>query len=117
MLVFFSIDIITCCGVFDFTIEVIRASFQVCRLSNPTSGIKSSVRGVHWLSRIDQEGFFFGVRFLGETEGIFCFGFRFRTTRRSSSGSIDRQGFIGLWLFLDRQRKSFFFGSGFCVAG
>ena len=34
-------------------------------MSIPTSGIKSSVRGVHWLSRIDREGFHLGVRIRG----------------------------------------------------
>ena len=42
-----------------------------CRLSNPTSGIKSSVRGVCWLSRIDQEGFFV-LRFLGRSRRVYC---------------------------------------------
>ena len=61
-----------------------------CRLSIPTSGIKSSVRGVRWLSRIDQEGFFC-VRFLeGSGAGCFCLGYQ--TDEQQNSKVIDSKG-------------------------
>ena len=55
------------------------ASNQVVGCRNTTSGIKSSVRGVRWLTRIDQEGLFV-VRFSGRSR-CFCLGYQSSTTK------------------------------------
>ena len=63
-----------------------------CRFLQVVS--RAQVRGVRWLSRIDQEGFF-GVRFLEGAEGCFLFGLPGLTTTRRSRVSTDK----GSWVF------------------
>ncbi|GJX01977.1 hypothetical protein Tco_0185890, partial [Tanacetum coccineum] len=71
------------------------SSNQGCRWLNPTSGIKNSVRGVLWLSRIDLEGsVLFG--FLEGAEGFFAWA-NGRTRAKFDIMKFDGTGDFGLW--------------------
>ena len=79
----FSVDIAVCVI---FTIEVIRASNQGCRLSNPTSGIRALVREGFWLLGRPIEGFF-GVHFSGRSRRFYPIWATRLSTTKVAAGS------------------------------
>nr|GEW78741.1 zinc finger, CCHC-type [Tanacetum cinerariifolium] len=75
--------------------QSIILSSKDCRLTNPTSGIKSSGLRVRWLSRIDQEGFVVVV-FLEGVEGFYAWATRM-TGAKFDIEKFDGTGDFRLW--------------------
>ncbi|GJV29337.1 hypothetical protein Tco_1385785 [Tanacetum coccineum] len=81
------------------------SSNQGCRRSNPTSGIKSQVRRVLWLSRIDQEGFLGDSFVLEGADSFSVWATKFSDNKKEQQLLSIKKGF----LFLGRQGSR-----GFC---
>ncbi|GJT50781.1 hypothetical protein Tco_0976938 [Tanacetum coccineum] len=81
------------------------SSNQGCRRSNPTSGIKSQVRRVLWLSRIDQEGFLGDSLVLEGEDSFSVWTTKFSDNKKEEQLLSIKKGF----LFLGRQGSGCFY--------